>query len=210
MKIISDHHIPANTGWGHEMTRGHILRLTARTIIDFVCVNLHDVNERFDQARTKVYNMKIWISTGDVLYSKLNNPMMTIIEDQFAGQGYHDLQYGTCSGPRFARAKEEGRLNQYHHGDEIPIPDHGCWENLIAGFKPWGVPPEYIPSPLNVFQHVDIDTKSGEIKHSPNRPESPIHVDFRAEMDLVVAASACPDLAAPNFGQPIQATIYEP
>jgi uncharacterized protein len=210
MKIISDDRIPANSGWGREMTKGQVLRLTARTIIDFACVNLHNIDERFDQARTKVYNMKIWISTGDVLYSKLNNPMMTIIEDQFAGQGYHDLQYGTCSGPRFARAKEEGRLNQYHHGDDIPIPDHGCWENLIAGFKPWGVPPEYIPSPLNVFQHVDIDTKSGEIKHSPNRPEKPIHVDLRAEMDLVVAASACPDLAAPNFGQPIQATIYEP
>src|SRR5690606_17826154 len=109
-----------------------------------------------------------------------------------------------------ARAREEGRLNQYHHGDNIPIPDHGCWENLIAGFKPWGVPPEYIPSPLNVFQHVDIDTKSGDIKHSPNRPEKPIYVDLRAEMDLVVAASACPDLAAPKFGQPIQATIYQP
>ena len=209
MKIISDDHIPANTGWGREMTRGQILRLTAMTIIDFACVNLHNIDERFDQARTKVYNMKIWISTGDVLYSKLNNPMMTIIEDQFAGQGYHDLQYGTCSGPRYARAREEGRLNQYHHGDDIPIPDHGCWENLIDGFRPWGVPPEYIPSPLNVFQHVDITTKTGEIRHTPNRPKEPIYVDFRAEMDLVVAASACPDLAAPNFGQPIQATIYK-
>jgi uncharacterized protein YcgI (DUF1989 family) len=71
------------------------------------------------------------------------------------------------------------------------------------------VPPEYIPSPLNVFQHVDIDTKTGKISHSPNRPENPIYVDFRAEMGLVVAASACPDLAAPQFGQPIRATIYE-
>lgn len=210
MKIISDDHIPANSGWGREMAEGQVLRLTAKTIIDFVCLNQHNLKERLDQARTKVYNMKLWITTGDVLYSKFNNPMMTIIEDQFAGQGYHDLQYGTCSGPRFARAKEEGRLNQYHHGDDIPVPDHGCWENLQAGLKPWNIAPEEVPSPLNVFQHVDIDTTSGEIKHSANRPENPIYVDFRAEMDLVVAASACPDLAAPQFGQPIQATIYEP
>ena len=33
--------------------------------------------------------------------------MMTIVEDQFSGQGYRDLQYGSCSGPRYARAKEE-------------------------------------------------------------------------------------------------------
>lgn len=210
MKIISDDHIPANSGWGRPMNKGQVLRMTAKTIIDFACINLHNTNERFDQARTKVYNMKLWITTGDVLYSKLNNPMMTIIEDQFAGQGYHDLQYGTCSGPRFARAKEEGRLNQYHHGDDIPIPDHGCWENLIDGFSQWNIPPEYIPSPLNIFQHVDIDTKSGQINHSPNRPKDPIYVDLRAEMDLAVAASACPDLAAPDFGQPVQATIYEP
>ena len=210
MKIILDQHVPANSGWGAEMKQGQVLRMTAKTIIDFVCLNAHDLDERFDQARTKVYNMKLWITTGDVLYSKLNNPMMTIVEDQFAGRGYHDLQYGTCSGPRFARAKEEGRLNQYHHGDDIPIPDHGCWENLQDGLRPWNIAPEHIPSPLNIFQHVDIDTASGEIRHSGNRPPQPIHVDLRAEMDLVVAASACPDLAAPEFGQPIQATIYEP
>ena len=210
MKIITEDHVPANSGWGREMAKGQVLRFTARTIIDFVCFNQHNLKDRLDQARTKVYNMKLWISTGDVLYSKFNNPMMTIIEDQFAGKGYHDLQYGTCSGPRFARAKEEGRLNQYNHGDDIPIPDHGCWENLQAGLKGWDVAPEEIPSPLNVFQHVDIDTTSGDIKHSLNRPPEPIYVDFRAEMDLVVAASACPDLAAPDFGQPIVATIYEP
>jgi len=210
MKIIRDDHVPANSGWGAEMKQGQVLRLTAMTIIDFVCFNSHNLKERFDQARTKVYNMKIWISTGDKLFSKLNNPMMTILEDQFAGKGLHDLQYGTCSGPRFARAKAEGRLNQYHHGHDIPIPDHGCWENLQAGLKPWNIRPEEIPSPLNVFQHVDIDTATGEIRHSPKRPEKPICVDLRAEMDLVVAASACPDLAAPKFGQPIQATIYEP
>ncbi len=210
MNIISEDHVPANSGWGREMAKGQILRLTAKTIIDFVCFNQHNLKERLDQARTKVYNMKLWISTDDVLYSKFNNPMMTILEDQFAGKGYHDLQYGTCSGPRFARAREEGRLDQYHHGDDIPIPDHGCWENLIDGFSAWNIPPEYIPSPLNVFQHVDIDTKTGQINHTPNRPKDPIYVDFRAEMDLAVAASACPDMAAPDFGQPIQCMIYEP
>jgi len=210
MKIIRDDFVPANSGWGAEMKSGQVLRLTAMTIIDFVCLNSRNPNERFDQARTKVYNMKIWISAGDKLMSKLNNPMMTILTDSFAGIGRHDLQYGTCSGPRFARAKEEGRLNQYHHGDDIPVPDHGCWENLQAGMKPWGIKREHIPSPLNVFQHVEIDTASGQISHSPIRPKEPIPVDFRAEMDLIVAASACPDLAAPKFGQPIRAVIYEP
>lgn len=211
MKIIRDDFVPANSGWGAPMEKGQVLRLTAMTIIDFVCLNLHDLGERFDQARTKLHDGRIWISEGDRLVSKRDNVMMTIIRDDFAGMGRHDLQYGTCSGPRFARAAAEGRLNQYHHGDDIPVPDHGCWENLQSALcERWGVPKELIPSPINIFQHVEIDTGTGKISHSPIRPETPICVDLRAEMDLVVAASACPDLAAPKFGQPIQATIYEP
>ena len=209
MKIIRDDFVPANSGWGSELQKGQVLRLTAMTIIDFVCVSAHNLRERFDQALTKTNNGKIYISTGDVLYSSFNNPMLTIVEDSFAGTGHHDLQYGTCSGPRFARAKQEGRLNQYHHGHDIPIPDHGCWENLQHGLRHWDVRPEEIPSPLNVFQHVEIDTTSGEIRHSPIRPARPISFQMRAEMDLIVAASACPDLAAPQFGQPIQAMIVE-
>ena len=80
---------------------------------------------------------------------------------------------------------------------------------MTDGLRKWNVPPELIPSPLNIFQHVDIDTSTGQIQHTPTRPEEPIYVDFRAEMDLAVAASACPDLAAPEFGQPILAMIYE-
>jgi len=210
MRIIREDLIAANSGWGWEMEKGQVLRLTAMTIIDFVCFNANDIRERFDQARTKGYNRKIYVSNGDVLCSKLNNPMMTILVDPFAGTGHHDLQYGTCSGPRFARAKQEGRLNQYHHGEDIPVPDHGCWENLQRGLRHWSIRPEEIPSPLNIFQHVEIDTASGAMEHSPIRPAQPQRFELRAEMDLIVAASACPDLAAPKFGQPIQAAIVEP
>ena len=69
MKIISDEFVTANTGWGRAINQGQVLRLTAKTLIDFACINLNNLEERFDQARTKVYNMKIWISTGDVLFS---------------------------------------------------------------------------------------------------------------------------------------------
>lgn len=210
MNVIRNDLVPANTGWGAEMRQGHVLRLIACTIIDFVCLNARNLNERFDQARTKTVNRKLWLSTGDRLMSKLGTPIMTFVEDRFAGTGTHDLQYGMCSGPRYARARAEGRLNQYHHGDDIPIPDHGCWENLQAALAPWKVRREDIPSPINLFQHVDIDVESGRMSHTPVRPAAPVHVDLRAEMDLVVAASACPDLAAPKFGQPIRAMIYEP
>lgn len=212
MNIIQEADVAPNSGWGGEMTKGQVLRITAETIVDFVCLNRDNLTERFDQARTKVYNMKIWIGEGDQLFSKLNNPMMTMLTNQFAGTGTHDLQEGMCSGPRYALAAAEGRMNQYHHGEAIGVPDHGCWENLQSALcDDYGVAREDIPSPLNVFQNMKIDLESGEMQHTPVRPAEPVYVDLRAEMNLVVATSACPDLAAPGgSGKAIRVAIYEP
>ena len=44
--------------------------------------------------------MKLFISTGDTLFSKRNNPLLTIVEDTFT-EGRHDLQKGMCSRKRF-------------------------------------------------------------------------------------------------------------
>ena len=71
MNIIEQADIAANTGWSGEMSKGQVLRITAETIVDFVCLNRENPRERFDQARTKVYNMKIWSgSTGAIKIEK--------------------------------------------------------------------------------------------------------------------------------------------
>jgi len=44
--------------------------------------------------------------------------------------------------------------------------------------------------------------------HTTIRPKPGSYVDLRAEMDLLVALSACPDL--PVRGKPVDITIYEP
>ena len=121
-----------------EVARGQHLRVSGTTIADFVAFNRHDLRERFDQARTKTYNSKIWISTGDILMTKANNPLLTIVADTYADQGTHDLQKGMCSGRRFQRAADEGRLAEYYNR---PIRDaylhhHGCCENLSAALAP--------------------------------------------------------------------------
>ena len=92
--------IAKNSGAAFEIKEGQRLRIAGKTIVDFVAFNLRDLAERFDQARTKTNQVKIFISTGDVLYSKRNNPMLTIVEDTFA-EGRHDLQKGMCSRKRF-------------------------------------------------------------------------------------------------------------
>lgn len=208
MTIISTIELANNTGWATAITKGQVARITAKTGVAVVCFNANDLTERFDQARTKVYNMRIWISAGEPLYSKLNNPMMMMIADGFAAEGgRHDLQYGMTSGAVLEKAARDGTPARWAHLKGMPVPAHGCLENLACALEPWGIAVSEIPMPLNLFQHTEIDTASGVIKPSPLRPKAPAVVELRAEMNLVFAVSACLDAEAPARGEPVRVEI---
>src|SRR3989338_2263610 len=91
--------VPKNSGRAFVVKEGQRIRVAGRSIADFVVFNLHDLRERFDQARTKTNQAKVFISEGDRSVSKLNNTMLTIVKDTFK-EGRHDLQKGMCSRKR--------------------------------------------------------------------------------------------------------------
>ena len=208
MKLLRGDTVANNSGWAAAVGNGQVLRITTASAVSFVCFKADDLTERFDQARTKVYNMRLWIGVGEQLFSKLNNPMMTVVLDEFAGLGRHDLQFGMCSGPILAQAAATGEPDRYAGLRRKPVPDHGCLENLAEALRPWTIPTSHIPMPLNLFQHTEIDTGSGVIRPTTVRPPRPIAVELRAEMDVVVALSACPDVESP--GGPVKVDIVEP
>ena len=127
-KKIWERQLPRNTGFAFEMKFGQSVRITAQTIIDFVCFNGENLRERFDQARTKANQRKVFISTGDLLVSKLNNTMMTIIEDTFT-EGHHDLQEGMCSRKRHELAAQRGIWEITYKRPLSEMPPRGCTEN---------------------------------------------------------------------------------
>ncbi|MGH7809661.1 MAG: urea carboxylase-associated family protein, partial [Candidatus Binatia bacterium] len=135
MVVLKSEVVRKNSGPALEVKKGQRLRIAGKSIVDFVAFNLHDLTERFDQARTKTNQVKIFISTGDVLYSKRNNSMLTIVEDTFK-EGRHDLQKGMCSRKRFEMVAQGQSKRVFAEGVDInpkmveDIPDHGCWENL--------------------------------------------------------------------------------
>ena len=211
MPVVESKVVAKNSGAAFEVKKGQRLRIAGKSIVDFVAFNLQDLNERFDQARTKTNQVKIFISTGDVLYSKRNNPMMTIVEDTFK-QGRHDLQKGMCSRKRFEMVAQGKSKRVFAEGVDInpkapqEIPDHGCFENLSNALKDWKIAPEDIPSPFNIFQCMRIDPDTGIMYDTMIRPKAEAHVDFRAEMDCLVAASACPESGR---GQAVRVEIYD-
>lgn len=194
--MLWERRVPRNTGFAFDMRAGQSVRITSQTIIDFVCFNRENLRERFDQARTKANQRKIFISTGDQLISKLNNTMMSIVEDTFK-EGHHDLQEGMCSRKRHELAAAKGIWERTYGRPLSEMPPRGCTENLGGVLAPYGIAVEDVPSPFNIFQHMIINADTGELAHSHVRPKPPgAYVTLRAELNLLAAISTCPDMAA--------------
>ena len=206
MGIIKQETISPNTGRAYVVKKGQTVRVSGRTIVDFVAFNHQNLRERFDQARTKASQDKIFITKGDHLASKANRPMLRIVEDTYT-EGTHDLEKGMCSTSSYQIKAKLGKLDQHQHRAIGEIPDHGCWENLSEALKPWGIAKEDIPNPFNIFMTMEIDGRTGKLAHTETRPSSVAHVDMEAVMDCLIGISACPDTMV--GAKPVDVTIYE-
>ena len=217
MKVIEEVTIPYNSGRSFVVNKGQHVGISAYSTVDTVPLNLHNILERFDQARTKAHNAKVFLSVGDRLYSKMANVMMTIIKDTY--KGTHDMQYGMCSTMAFDHYWE-----LMEAGDPLvtetfkwlgakcreDIPDHGCWENLQDAFQGYDIAREDIPSPFNLVQSMEITGPEGKLVWQLHRdrpePGTPAYIELRAEMDCLVGVSACPDW---GFGKSVAVKVFE-
>lgn len=208
MTITSEQVIRKNTGNAFIVKRGQTIRVIGESTADLVVFNLHNLRERFDQARTKANQGKLYVSKGDVLVSKSNNVMMTIVEDTY--QGTHDLEKGMCSISSYRKwgdhlFKIYGATWKKLGRRRGKAPTHGCWENLAKALKPWKILKEDIPSPLNLFQTMVINARTGSMRYAMTRPQRGNYVDLRAEMDCLVGISACPE---GGRGKELKIVIY--
>jgi uncharacterized protein YcgI (DUF1989 family) len=145
---------------------------------------------------TTLLNRTIHVSTGHVLYSKLARPLASVVADTV---GVHWFGGGFCS----------AETNEFRYGLRDTS---SCRGNLAASLG------EYVPDPLgleldanaSLFMKIDIDGDGNlAIVESPSRAGD--HIVFRAETDLVVAVSACPEEHNPcnaYHPTPIRLTTY--
>ena len=189
------HTIPAGSGVGLTLRRGQTLRLIdphggqSGDLLAYAA----DGSERFSSGRTIDYGGKLYVSTGDVLWSDLSNPMLTILEDEV---GRHDMLYAPCSQQMYER----------QYGATAPHPN--CHDNLAAGLRQAGVEqPGPIPNALNFFMHVEV-APDGRLSFAPPSSRPGASMLLRAEMDLAVAITACP-AAGCNGGAEPRPLAYE-
>lgn len=145
-------------------------------VADLLAYNLADIGESLSAGRTIDYASRIYLTTGDPLYSNRSNVMLDIVEDEV---GRHDFLLTPCSKAMF----------RIIYGDTDP--HHGCFGNLAAALAPYGVSDDMIPTAFNCFMNVPVDGETGEIKVLPPLSKAGERIVFEAKMDLVIGLTAC-------------------
>jgi uncharacterized protein YcgI (DUF1989 family) len=151
---------------------------------DLVAFNQADQDEYISSGRSIDYASRLFLTTGDILYSNRSNPMFNILSDDV---GRHDFTLTPCSEDTF----------RIIYGDENPAP--GCEGNLARVLAPYGISRDRIPIAFNVFMHVHVDGDSGEIKVLPPKSRAGDAIVLEAKMDMVVALTACSAGQSNNF-----------
>ena len=205
MKTLVDDLLPGRGGGAWMVREGQRIRVTdveGGAIGDFVCFNAHKLNERFSQARTKANQGRLLITTGNHLYTRDNNILLTITEDTY---GIHDLQFGMCSAWVWQNLGKDYTSwgVKDHVGGPMGRPPFGCYEVLQKALKEYPIAPENIPEPLNLFQTLDYkEDLSFKTVNARTKPGD--YIEFVAKMDTLCALSACP-----SMGRPLRVQIKE-
>jgi uncharacterized protein YcgI (DUF1989 family) len=186
--------VPAAGGVGLRLRRGELLR-----IIDPVGGQSGDLlayaadgRERLSNGRSFDYGGRIYLSTGDVLWSDRSTPMLTIVEDQV---GRHDFLYAPCS------------LEMYRMQYGVTGYHPNCHDNLRAALRELGIDPDPLPTAFNLFMNVDV-AADGRLVFAAPRSRAGDVIVLRAEMDLAVAISSCPASTC-NGGAPPRPLAFE-
>ena len=152
-------------------------------VADLVAYRRGDTGEVISSGRTLDYASRIYLTTGDPLYSNRSNVMLRIAEDTV---GRHDFLLTPCSADTF----------RIIYGDTDP--HRGCFGNLAAALAPFGIEPDRIPVAFNCFMNVPIDAATGELRVEPPLSRAGDRIAFAAEMDLIIGLTACSALQSNN------------
>ena len=170
--------IPAGCGTGVLLKRGQRVRIIdpeGGQSGDLMAFS-RDGRERLSNGRTFDYDGKIYLSTGDVLWSDLSNPMLTIVSDDV---GRHDFLYASCTLEMY---RIQYKVTGYHAN---------CHDNLCAALRGLGVEPTPLPTAFNFFMNASV-AEDGRLSFAPPRSRPGDSLVVCAEMALAIALSACP------------------
>jgi urea carboxylase-associated protein 1 len=186
--IVHDEVIPARAPWLHRVLKGQTLRivdLEGNQAVDFLIYAADDDAERYSAQDTIAAQRNIFLGEGSVLLSNEGRPMMTITGSTVA---YHDTIGGACS-------CESNTLRYGHHTKS----QHACVDNFLDANVRVGRGKRDMVSNVNFFMNVPVEP-DGTLGIVDGISAPGLHVDLRAEMDVDVVVSNCPQINNPCNG----------
>ncbi len=197
-KLVKELIIPKCEGRAFEVMRGQVLRVIAiegKQVGDMTALNLRDFKEQFNSYVTTSANDSSF-SKATKLYSGPPhfNVMLSVVDDKV---GVHWI-HGRCT--RLMYKIIYGL--DYHRN---------CQDNIAEALSPHGISEYDVPfGTFNIFMKGRVD-ENGHYTFYPPPIEKGDYIDFLAEMDVLVAISACPDESAINdyAPKPLKIEIYE-
>lgn len=180
--------IPARHGKAAFLAAGQsvqVINTHGEQVVDTWAFNRRDLNEFMSMEHTRAGLCRLIPLAGDALLSNHRRPILTLTDDT-AG-GIHDTLMAACDRYRF-------------EGLGVVGPHDNCTDNLAQALAELGLKPPETPSPFNLFMNIPW-TEAGGLSFDPPVSTPGCHVTLRAEMDVVVAFSACPQDILPINGR---------
>ena len=180
--------IPARRGMAARVAAGQRIRVInthGSQVVDTWAFSARDATEWMSMEASRAWFLRLAAAVGDTFVTNQRRPILTLVEDTSGGA--HDTLIAPCDAPRYRLLGVEG-----HHDN--------CRDNLHAALAALGVTVPATPSPLNLFMNIPW-TADGRLAWGEPVSTAGSYVLFRAEMDLVVAFSACPQDILPINGR---------
>jgi uncharacterized protein len=182
--------LPARQGIAARLEAGQTIRIintSGRQVVDTWAFSPEDLDEWLSMEHSRVSLRRLVPQVGDTLLSNHRRPMLCLVEDTTAG--HHDTLMAACDARRYELLGVVG-----HHDN--------CSDNLRSALRAMGVASSIVPCPLNLFMHIPwMPDGSLSFERPTSAPGQ--YVSLRAETDLIVALSACPqDLIPVNDMRP--------
>jgi hypothetical protein len=182
---IYDQQIQSRQPWSRIIQKGQILRiidLQGNQAVDTLFYRADDPSERYSAQDTMVNQGNIFITTGTEILSNEGNVMMTVIADEC---GRHDTVGGACS-------MESNSVRYGLHKKHL----HACVENYLLELSKYEMSKRDLVSNINFYMNVPVSA-DGTLEIVDGISEAGKIVELRAEMDVMVLISNCPQVNNP-------------
>jgi uncharacterized protein YcgI (DUF1989 family) len=179
--------LPARRGKAVRLHEGQALKVInthGQQVVDTWAFNAADLAEFMSMEHMRQVLNRIVPRVGDPLATNQRRPILALIED--TSPGVHDTLLAACDIWRYRNLGCAG----YHDN---------CRDNLFAGMAELGLTPPECPSPLNLWMNTPV-VGGLRIDWLPPVSQPGDYVVLRAELDCIVALSACPQDMVPING----------